>query len=62
MKMNDSGTIEKCLKALSLIKGKFIFVENGDLKSGQYGNIEITLDEDDFESKEDYELVKEVFK
>ena len=62
MKMNDSITIEKYLKALSLIKGKFVWVENGDLKSGQWANIEITLNEDDFESKEDYELVKEVFK
>ena len=61
MKMNDNRTIEKCLKALSLIKGKFVWVENGDLKSGQWANIEITLYEDEFESKEDYELVKEVF-
>lgn len=62
MEMNDNKTIEKCLKALSLIKDKFVWVENGDLKSGQWANIEITLNEDDFESKEDYELVKEVFK
>ena len=62
MEKNDSRTIEKCLKALSLIKGKFVWVEDGDLKSGQWADIEITLNEDDFESKEDYELVKEVFK
>lgn len=55
--------IEKELKALEIIKEcSFVFVENGQLKSGRYADIEILLDKDDFETKEDYELLKEVLK
>lgn len=61
IKMNSKEVIEKELKALEIIKEYlFVFVENGQLKSGRYGDIEILLDEDDFETKEDYELLKEV--
>lgn len=53
--------IAKDLEALEIIKKcSFVFVENGQLKSGRYADIEILLDEDDFETKEDYELLKEV--
>lgn len=53
--------IEKELKALEIIKEYlFVFVENGQLKSGRYADIEILLDESDFETKEEYELLKEV--
>ena len=55
------SVIEKELKALEIIKEySFVFVENGQLKSGKYGDIEILLDESDFETKEEYELLKEV--
>ena len=53
--------IEKELKALEIIKEySFVFVENGQLKSGRYADIEILLDESDFDTKEEYELLKEV--
>ena len=55
------AVIGKEIKALEIIKEcSFVFVENGKLKSGRYADIEILLDEDDFETKEDYELLKEV--
>lgn len=53
--------IAKDLEALEIIKKySFVFVENGQLKSGRYLDIEVLLDEDDFETKEEYELLKEV--
>ena len=54
--------IEKELNALEIIKKySFVFVEKGELKSGKYADIELLLDETDFENKEEYELLKEVF-
>ena len=54
-------TIERELKALEIIKKySFVFVENGQLKSGKYADIELLLDETDFENQEEYELLKEV--
>lgn len=50
--------IEKELKAFEIIKD-FIWIENGEMHLGLYGDIEITLREDDFESKEKYDLLKE---
>ena len=52
-------SIEKSLKALDIIK-KFIWVEDDKLKCGRFGDIEIELDESDFESKEEFNLLKEV--
>ena len=53
--------IEKELKALEIIKkDSFVFVEKGELKSGKYADIELLLDETDFENQEEYELLKEV--
>lgn len=54
-------TIEEHLQALNVIK-KFIWVENDKLKCGRFGDIEIELDEFDFESKEQYESIKEILK
>lgn len=52
-------TLEKSLKALEIIK-RFIWVEDGKLKCGRFGDVEIELDESDFESKEEFNLLKEV--
>lgn len=57
----ELNIIRKDLEALEIIKKySFVFVEDGQLKSGRYADIEILLDEDDFETKEEYELLKEV--
>ena len=53
--------IEKELKVLEMLKKySFVFVEKGELKSGKYADIELLLDETDFENQEEYELLKEV--
>lgn len=52
-------TIEKELKALEIIK-RFVWIENGEIHLGLYGDSEIVLKENDFESKEEYDLLKEV--
>jgi len=54
-------TIEKELKALEITK-KFIWVENDKLMCGRYADIEIELDEEDFENKEEFDLLKEMIK
>ena len=51
--------VENKLKALEIIK-KFIWVEDGKLKCGRFGDIEIELDKSDFESKEYFDTLKEV--
>ena len=38
----------------------FLFVEKGQLYCGRYGDIEVLLEEDDFQDKHEYELLKEV--
>ena len=53
--------IEKNLKVLDIIKEQgFLFVEKGQLYCGRYGDIEVLLEEDDFEDKHEYDLIKEV--
>ena len=55
-------TIEKDLKALEIIKEhRFLFVEKGQLYVGRYADTELLLEEDDFQDKHEYELLKEVF-
>lgn len=55
--------IKKSLEVLEIIKYHgFLFVEKGKLYCGEYGDTELLLDEDDFETKEDFYLVKEFFK
>lgn len=54
--------IKKSLEVLEIIKNHgFLFVEKGKLYCGEYGDTELLLDEDDFETKEDFTLVKEFF-
>ena len=54
--------IKKSLEVLEIIKNHaFLFVEKGKLYCGEYGDTELLLDEDDFETKEDFNLVKEFF-
>ena len=53
-------TLRKCVKALEIIKENIIWVEDGKLKCGRYADIEIELEEEDFESKEEFNLLKEV--
>ena len=54
--------IEKNLKVLEIIKEQgFLFVEKGQLYCGRYGDVELLLEEDDFEDKCEYELLKEIF-
>lgn len=48
-KILDILKVESCL----------IWAENGEIYSGRYGDIEIPLDEDDFNGKENYEIIKE---
>ena len=52
--------IKKSLEVLEIIKKHaFLFVEKGQLYCGEYGDTELLLGEDDFETKEDFNLVKE---
>lgn len=54
--------IEKELRALEIIKEhRFLFVEKGQLYVGRYGDVELLLEEDDFQDEHEYELLKEVF-
>lgn len=54
--------IKKSLEVLEIIKSHaFLFVEKGQLYCGEYGDTELLLDEDDFETKEDFTLVKGFF-
>lgn len=54
--------LEKDLEALEIIKEhSFLFVEKGKLYVGRYGYVELLLEEDDFQDKQEYELLKEVF-
>ena len=55
------GVIKR-LMALEIIKDKFVWFENGKLYVGVRGDVEITLNEEDFDSEEEQELVKEVLK
>ena len=49
-------------EVLEIIKEhRFLFVEKGQLYCGRYGDIEVLLEEDDFQDKHEYELLKEVF-
>ena len=49
-------------EVLEIIKEQgFLFVEKGQLYCGRYGDIEVLLEEDDFQDKHEYELLKEVF-
>lgn len=54
-------TMEKHLQALEIIK-RFIWVEDDKLMCGRYGDVEIELDESDFEDEEEFDLLKEVLK
>ena len=56
----DEKTRKK-LKALEIIKNKFVWVENGKLYAGVQCDIETELNREDFDSKEEYDLLKEVF-
>ena len=48
-------------EVLEIIKEQgFLFVEKGQLYCGRYGDIEVLLEEDDFQDKHEYELLKEV--
>ena len=54
--------IKKSLEVLEIIKKHaFLFVKKGQLYCEEYGDTELLLDEDDFETKEDFKLVKEFF-
>ena len=58
----ENERLKKDLEALEIIKEQgFLFVEKGQLYCGRYGDIEVLLEEDDFEYKHEYELLKEVF-
>ena len=45
-------------RVLEIIKGKVIWVENGKLMCGRYADTEIELEEDDFEDKKEFNLLK----
>ena len=54
--------IEKDLEVLEIIKEhRFLFVDKGELYVGQCCDVELLLEEDDFQDKHEYELLKEVF-
>ena len=55
----DLNTIEQELKTLEIIE-KFVWIENGQIHLGLYGDTEIVLRENDFESKEEYKLLKKI--
>lgn len=50
---------EKKLKALEIIKD-FVWIENDEIHLGLYGDSEIVLRENDFETQEEYELLKKI--
>ena len=53
--------IEKDLEALEIIKEhRFLFVEKGQLYVGRCCDVELLLEEDDFQDKQEYELLKDV--
>lgn len=57
---NYNETINKKLKVLEIIKVYgLVFVKDGQLYCGRLGDLELELDEDDFDSKEEYQLLKE---
>lgn len=59
-KEEDFKEIEKALEVLEIIKEhSFLFVEEGQLYCGRYGDIEVLLDEDDFDINQEYDLIKE---
>ena len=52
--------IKKYLEALEIIKEhRFLFVEKGQLYVGRYADTELLLEENDFQDKQEYELLKE---
>lgn len=53
------ATIEKSLKALEIIKERFVWLENGELYCGRINDIQTPIDEE-IEGKEEMELLKEV--
>ena len=58
----ENKRLKTDLEALEIIKEQgFLFVEKGKLYVGRYGDIEVLLEEDDFQDKHEYELLKEVF-
>lgn len=60
---NYNENINKNLKVLEIIKNYgFVFAKKGQLYCGRLGDLELELDEDDFDSKEEFDLLKECFK
>lgn len=54
--------IKKELEALEIIKEhRFLFVEKGQLYVGRCCDVELLVEEDDFQDEQEYELLKEVF-
>ena len=50
-------------EVLEIIKNYgFVFAKKGQLYCGRLGDLELELDEDDFDSKEEFDLLKECFK
>lgn len=60
---NYNENLNKNLKVLEIIKNYgFVFAKKGQLYCGRLGDLELELDEDDFDSKEEFDLLKECFK
>ena len=54
--------IKKELEELEIIKEhRFLFVEKGQLYVGRCCDVELLVEEDDFQDEQEYELLKEVF-
>lgn len=56
---DEYAIIEKSLKALEIIKERFVWLENGELYCGRINDIQMPIDEE-IEGKEEMELLKEV--
>ena len=54
-------TFQEQEKVLNNIKEKIIWVENDKLMCGRYADTEIELEEEDFENKEEFNLLKRYF-
>lgn len=55
----ENELLKKDLKVLEIIKEyAFLFFEEGQLYCGRFGDIEVPLDEDDFDTKQEYDLIK----
>jgi len=61
--LKELQRLDKYKQALETIINKFIWLEpNGEIRVGRFGDVEIPLEDDDFESSREIDNLKEVLK